>query len=312
MNDNVSHVAVNAKFSLVKELEEDEESFYKFVSNTTTSSSNLPATLDTFVLDRHPLMAGKVSPEIEKFQKELDIDKKLGLQAQAEGTAKEALVADINELTKSNNYIQVSRSILEGLFHITSLRMLCLLTNIQSFVKGLFPNCLTPSIMSAATLVAIPLLMFFSAKIFSGSTSWLNYSLCIGVCLAWMGLIVFGIFSVKQWVAFKMAWDSINVNLVSQSLSTVAIKIPMGAKLKVLEAKETGIFEDFVYAYPMFSINRKEIEVRKYIPKINIDPAILGVTKDQRMYMIVYWDVKKDIAHVLQQVKDFRKFKVTA
>lgn len=97
------------------------------------NKSNLPATLATFELARHPLMKEKVTPDIEKIQMELEIDKELGLPMQAERTSNKALSTDIDELTKSNNYFQVSKGLLEKLFSIRQLQFDCWGANITTF-----------------------------------------------------------------------------------------------------------------------------------------------------------------------------------
>ena len=91
------------------------------------------------------------------------------------------------------------------------------------------------------------------------------------------------------------------VTLTPTGLGTnVEVKCP-----KCGEEKKTGIFEDFIFAQPEFFVENKTVE-----PRIKIDPAILGMTKDQRMFMIVYWDVEHDVEHVLTQIDAFKKFKL--
>jgi hypothetical protein len=104
-----------------------------------------------------------------------------------------------------------------------------------------------------------------------------------------------------------MEYEVLKVKLDMTPLKKVDMKIPYGAKLKVQEAAKTGIFEDFVLAKPVFSVEQKEI-----IIDLKPDPAILGITKDSRMFMIVYWDIQKDKEKVLKEIHRFRKYKLTA
>jgi hypothetical protein len=277
----------------------------------TSKALIIPSTLDGFDISRHPLAKEKVTPEIEKIQKELEIDKKLGLAPQAVMTANQALSLDINELTKSNNYMEVTPSLLGRLFNITRLKLMCWTTNVKSFFEALLPDCLTPVVSSVICLALVPLFAFLSSKCFMHHPSWIVVSECVGIIIGWGLNATLAGFAIYKWVNLNIVWDSINVKVNTQLLSTVTAKIPMGAKLKVLEAQETKIFDEFIYAYPLFSIEKREIDVKKYIPRINIDPAILGRTKDDRMFMIVYWDIKRDVEHVIEQISEFRKFKVT-
>lgn len=295
-----------------RDVKEDED-FLKAdaLLRSSTNKSNLPACLSAVTLDRHTLLKEKASPEIEKLQMELEIDKELGLMSQAENTAKKALKLDIDELTKSNSYFQVSKSLLERLFSIRQLRMMCWSANIEAFFNALFPPCLNATILTAMTVVASPILIMLSVHFFGHvSTTPFNVIMITATCLGWISVVVSSGFAIQQWSKVKIGWDAIDVRLNSVPLITVKEKIPLGAKMKVLEAKRTNIFEDFVYVHPLFSVERKEIEVKKYIPRIQTDPAILGVTRDKRMFMVVYWDVKNDVERVIKEINDFKKFKV--
>ena len=106
-------------------------------------------------------------------------------------------------------------------------------------------------------------------------------------------------------------FTSIKAELDLRPLKETDIEIPYGAKLKAEEAFDTKIFEALVIAHPKFTVQKNSIEIKeKIIPKIDLDPAILGMTADERLFMIVYWDVKKDIEKTAQKIKKFRKFKL--
>jgi len=68
---------------------------------------------------------------------------------------------------------------------------------------------------------------------------------------------------------------------------------------------EHSDIEAFTIAHPQFKIER-----RSYSPNFKLDPVILGVTKDSRMFMICWWDIQKDIDKVLANINLFKKFKV--
>jgi multisubunit Na+/H+ antiporter MnhE subunit len=40
------------------------------------------------------------------------------------------------------------------------------------------------------------------------------------------------------------------------------------------------------------------------------DPIVLGVAEDNRMFMVAWWDIKRDIDRVKENIKVFKKFKV--
>jgi len=106
-------------------------------------------------------------------------------------------------------------------------------------------------------------------------------------------------------------FTSIKAELDLRPLKETDIEIPYGAKLKAEEAFDSKIFEALVIAHPKFTVQKNSIEIKeKIIPRINLDPAICGVTADDRLFMIVYWDVKKDIEKTAQKIKKFRKFKL--
>jgi hypothetical protein len=298
-----------AKYRVIEE--EKADSFDTSVKATAAaSSSNLPATLESLMLTRHPLMQTKITPEIEKIQTELQVDKELGLKAQAASTSRKSLIHDIDELTKSNNYFQVTKPLLRRLFQMNRLFLTCLLTNIRQFRKAFASSCMIPVMLSILTLGSIPLLVWASAVVFGSTCTWMHITEGFFVVFGWIGAIITGCFAVYHWAHVTMEWETVDVELMSKALSDVDVSIPLGAKLKVLEAKRTEIFENFIYVHPLFSVNQHVIDVKKYIPRVTLDPAILGVTKDGRMYMIVYWDLKHDVEHVLNQIKDFKKFKV--
>jgi hypothetical protein len=99
--------------------------------------------------------------------------------------------------------------------------------------------------------------------------------------------------------------------LKKEDIFSTSIKIPLGAALRYQEAKESKLFEQFAVVYP----NVIEQQITR-------DPAILGLRRSQRsnswggtewdQYMIVYWDLEKDQARAIKQIKDFGKFKVKA
>jgi hypothetical protein len=98
------------------------------------------------------------------------------------------------------------------------------------------------------------------------------------------------------------------IKLTIEPVDKTDIYIPRGAKINLKEAKTTGLFKEFYIAKP--SIVQKQI-----------DPALLGKTEDNRLFMICYWDIERDLIEVTEQAKDkknnkiinidrFKKFKI--
>ena len=264
------------------------------------------ATLDTFTLYRHPLLDGKVVEGIDKCAEELAVDKELGLPKQAENTAKIALSNDIDQLTNSRDYIQVNAQTVEKLFEIPRLRKMCIISNVKEAISVTLNTMKWQLLWFFATVIPA----FYSVRLWQ----WCNHQTtgsgaAIGVGL--LALILSGA-TIASWVTSvisactrRYCYSFAKVHVQMDELKHIKSKIPYGAKLKVLEAKKTAIFEDFIMAHPKFSVEQKEIHMQ-----FNVDPAILGITKDNRMFMIVYWDVKHDIERVVKNIEHFKKFKL--
>lgn len=266
---------------------------------------NLPATLESVQLIRHDLLKGQNFPYIEKIAEELDLDKKLGLNCQAEITSESSLKNDIDELTSSKDYFQVSKNLFKKLFSIGMLQRKCYFHNCKkywsSFIKAGFSDgfLIMALILALAITPAIKYIIWTSINI--------KWDGGHGVSCSLIGLVMVILFIVTiiSWAQFRFTYEVMRVKLNIKPLKKITKKIPYGAKLKVLEATTTGIFEDFVLAQPEFFVEDKTVE-----PKIKIDPAILGVTKDKRLFMIVYWDIEHDIERVIKQIDAFKKFKL--
>ncbi|MDD5649650.1 MAG: hypothetical protein PHF86_04420 [Candidatus Nanoarchaeia archaeon] len=284
---------------------------FEGVTNKKRSSDkdSLPAKLETLSLIRHKQMTGKSDKIIENISSELEIDKKLGLKNQAELTALKALNHDINELTSSRDFFEVSQDLIKKLFQINKLKRKCFINNIVSKINAFFITGALPLSIHLFMLLTIYPILKFSMWIWPAvhqtPTTGL-ITLSVFNCISWICMLGLLIAGFTLWEGRSIEYTLIDVNINSIPLSKVTDKIPYGAKLKVLEAKETGIFEDFVFITPEFVSSVKHHNVS--FP--SVDPAILGVTTDKRMYMIVYWDIEKDVAKVVKEIEHFKKFKL--
>lgn len=272
---------------------------------------NLPADPKTFTsLRRHELMVQESDEHITSIKEELDIDTQLGLKHQAEITANKALMHDIDKLTSSNDFFEISSKQLSKLFQMGSLKRKCYWANLISFWSSVINTCALPITLDILFLALIYPMMIFSFAVIPWKGNPIGISLGFGNVIAWIGMIILLIFGIGTWDKKKLSYLVIDVKIDTKPLSSVSDPIPYGAKLKVLEAKKTGIFKDFVFAIPEFTIEGRNhlIDLKKNFPPI--DPAILGVTEDKRMYMIVYWDLDKDVERIVKNINNFKKYKL--
>lgn len=287
------------------------ESLAEFTEVKEENEKNLPMDPSTLrELHRHELMVQKSDEAIKSIKKELIIDTELGLTNQAELTAKKALVHDIDKLTSSKDYFEITPKQLSKLFQIGALKRKCFWANLISFSSGVLKTCKVPLFLDVSFLALIYPMMVFSFAVIPWKSNPLALTLGFGNVFAWIGMLILLIYGICTWDKKKLSYFIIAVKVDTIPLLSVSSPIPYGAKLKVLEAKKTGIFKDFVFATPEFVIESKNhiIDMKKNFPPI--DPAILGVTQDKRMYMIVYWDLDKDVEKVIKNINDFKKYKL--
>ena len=124
------------------------------------------------------------------------------------------------------------------------------------------------------------------------AASW-AFFVASGIGLLWTIITTFNDYSYSK--------SQLNVEFKIEDIKETTVRIPKGAKIKLLKAVKSKIFDEFVIAYPKFA---------KTIKHIYPDPAILGKTTDGRMYMIVYWDVKKDVDKTPTAMEAYLKYKI--
>jgi len=273
--------------------------------NTTTA---LAIPIDSY---RHPLKLKDLESDyVKKAQEELEVDMKLGLKKQAQATAKTILKQDIDELTDSKDYYEVDKSTISKLFGIADLKKRCWGINIKEAVKQTIKGLALPLMFAAftAVLTTVGLGLMFSA-ISSGSVTVSILSGILG--LGAITTLCYGIYFLTQRTSFEYTFIGVGTDV--EPLEDTEVKIPYGAKLKALEAKESGIFEGFAIITPQFKQTNKKFDNPFKPPEFNfaLDPAIVGITRDNRMYMICYWDLAKDKEKVIDDIEHFKKFKIS-
>lgn len=277
-------------------------------------------------LPRHPLMAAVENENFKKQKKEVLLDAELGLKNQCAIDTIELLRNDIDELTSSAKYYEVDENILNRLFKIGLLKLQCLPYNFNALIGSIFKVIKTSVICLIGMFSCIAVIVWRvsntpiqSYTAFSQGAFW-YFALIVVMAIIVFVFLIFsfsklGVRSVSKDKndtvikrTIKFEFEFLTVRLKNERLQETRIKIPYGAKLKLKEAKDTSIFEDFKIVYP--GSNLEHTEKTFIFSRKLLDPAIIGITSDNRMYMIVYWDVQKDVEKTLKDIKTFTKFKL--
>jgi hypothetical protein len=257
--------------------------------------SKLPATLKDVQFLRHP-KAVQETEYFEKQKEEIKLDIDLGLTNQYEIDQKKLLRQDISTLTQSNNYYHISRKQLAKLFKIQELERMCFMHNVKEVFVGFF------------NAIKIPLAFIFVGvlSIVAGlytHKNWLEFTLILLGCILVATSIIS--FFVKPIGNVRFRFNFLDVHLRIERVLETKLILPTMAKLKMKEAKDTEIFEDFSIAYPWFTVSGDH-------PPIKKDPVILGVARDNRFFMVCWWDIAKDIDKIKTSIEMFKKFKIIA
>jgi len=294
------------------------------------------STLPVIQLDtiRHPKMAAVPAPYLERMVDELAVDQKLGLEIQAKIDSQELFKRDVDELTRSNDYYQVTSDLISKMFQMGSLKFRCFRHNVVEFLfKTTRELALGVSLCAVSCAAIWPAVLFFvqaahTPKNEDGSGWAMLGALC---CIATVVGIVFSFIytfrKTRQLNLIRTDRDGereitrnvqglffdyyfLKVDLKMEKIKETSVKIPFPVKCKILEAQEKGIFKDFVIGYPRFDIEHKEFNVKLPEMPRNADPVVLGMSHDGRMFLIAWWDIKHDIDKVKNNIKFFKKFKV--
>jgi len=253
-------------------------------------------------LKRHEKMIGVEKPYVEKYVDELELDEKLGLDIQTSYTQDSLLKEDIDDLTNSRDYVPVTEKAIKKLFKFGMLKKKCFLNNIKealSCVPEVFGILLVGIVATLATSL-------LTASFFNAVGKVMQFTLVGGIVLSAIVAIV-GIAWTIACFREGVSFDFIKVKLRNENVTQTRIRLPRGAKLKLLEAKESKIFDSFHISYPEAYVEHKEIK----IPEMSVDPAILGRTSDGQLFMICYWDIQKDVDKTVEKIEILKRFKVS-
>lgn len=255
---------------------------------------------------RHPLMSNKEPDYVVQAREEIKIDKELGLDNQAVKTAEAVLEKDIDELTNSMDYYQIDDKIIDKLFDLPKFRRALFVQNAVNHIKATVSAQKSMIICLLSALTVLTLGIFIcNAGTQNGAITNI-YAFVFGI-IGIVSSIGFGICGLASFLSNNGSYkyETANVGLKIEGISSTDIRIPYGAKLKTLEAMKSGIFEKFEIITPQFSVNNKIVQIKKHL-----DPAIVGLTMDNRMFMICYWDIEHDKEKVMKDIKKYKKLKI--
>jgi hypothetical protein len=226
---------------------------------------NLPATIDAVSYLRHPKAPAEA--DYTKAKKdEINLDVELGLQGQFTLDQNSLLKQDINELTKSNDYREVTPRILNKLFKMAQLKTMCFVPNVKEISMQTFRGIRVPLLFSVLTVALVVACVQLGYKgHFSGNGP---HSLYFGLSALVTGIgavcsVVVGISSffsggvLHNDVVFEYCF--LGVRLKMESVTQTKMKIPYPAKLKMKEAKDSGLFKDFVITHRNFILSQKSL-----------------------------------------------------
>jgi hypothetical protein len=269
--------------------------------------ANLPATLEDVKFLRHK----KAEPDaayLQEFKDDIKLDIELGLRNQYEIDQTNVLKKDIDTLTQSNNYFQVTPKLLNKLFKIEELRALCAFHNLKEAIvesiKGSYRPILYTVLLVFSILGTLQLIHIVNSN--SPFAFWMYTAVVFAIIwdLTDFGFLI-ACFCSDKFGKLEYDYEFMKVDLAMEDIKDTKIPLPRIAKLKLKEAKDSELFEGFSIAHPEFKVDRQVFK-----PKLKLDPVILGVAKDSRAYMICWWDIEKDIDKVKENIRLFKKFKV--
>ena len=238
--------------------------------------------IQPYSLWRHPLMKGISTEKVKDTITELEIDKALGFQKQAEMTKKELLSDDIDRVTKKHGYPEITGDLLRKLFSFDKIK--------EEIEKKNFKENLN-AIMPLIYGIASSLITVFFMIIFAMNPSTMKFSVMLSSFIGTAFLIY------KNRMPYNKTHYYVNFDI--SDVKYTKIKLPLGVKKAILKAYEEKVFNSFSIA----SIVHDERNVDK-------DPAILGVALDGRQFMICWWDTKENMPKDLPSLEIFKKFKI--
>jgi hypothetical protein len=229
-------------------------------------------------IPRHPLMAHIEKEYVKELQEEADLDRELGLAGQVRMDELDVLRRDINELTSSKDFVEVSDRDVEKIFNVDWLRTKCAMNTAFSIVKMLIIELVLVSITCGFGYIA---------------SHYPRIGFPFAVTAIITGIVTGIVFLVKRGTS-RYTYTALSVGMNREPIHVTRVRLPKGAKLKIKEAKDAGVFERFDIVHPTITA----IEQNVRLPAYFYDPAVIGVTPDMRQFLIVCWDIENDAVKV--------------
>ena len=249
---------------------------------------------------------------MERLAHEAELDKKLGLNTQTRLTFADALHKELSDI--ASEYPEVDNAGLEKLFGINPLMLKIKFHNFIQIMKPI-------AFLSAMLTIAIVMFHLMPIIIRGAGISpdaispeWRDWVEVVGTIILgfWTLIGICRMMPVKDndtWQCIPQSWNIrlYDLSLRAEDISNTSMKIIYGAKLRLAEAVDKGLFQSFSIYYP-------EVTKREFILKVpQTDPAIVGnvnINGRKRMFLISCWDIEKDRDRVINDFKKMKKLKV--
>ena len=285
----------------------------------------LPATLADVQFCRHP--KAEANPcYLQEIKDEINLDIELGLPEQFRKNQEILLKKDIDVLTDTHEYFNVTPKILEKVFKLKTIKTLCFMNNIKEVILKTIWGLKIPIAMTGTFIGSV--IAFITLV---NATAPKAPLLVTGVWGLGILTAVTAVLSIVEFVAsFQLRelnshasetekrirnfwrvcfnYRFMKIQLITEGAQATLMSIPKKAKEKMKAAKDLGLFEGFAIAYPQFSING--IVTKPPISNFVEDPVIMGVAQDGRMFLVCWWNIKKNIDQVMTHLRMFNNYKV--
>lgn len=194
------------------------------------------------------------------------------------------------------------------MFEINKLKWNCFKHNFKSNFVGFFKKLQEES---NPTLVTSLIISSIVLAILLQFADWKNGNVFAGIsCVMMIVELILGVLNlVTTFEDFSYSVTEMSADLELTPIEETRIKLPYGAKLKLLEAVESKIFARFVLAHPRVKETTHLTDFSFKLKPTSSDPAILGTAIDGRMYMITYWDIKNDVDMAEESIEKYKRFK---
>lgn len=241
---------------------------------------------------------------IERAIHNLKLDAKLNLETQAQFDAADLVNKDIEAMLNKTDYEEITKTDIENLFQINAMQRNVAMYNLfhkYKFSAACFGGFLASTYVGVTLGVALT-----------------SMHLALGLAVvAWIGVVALLAVAIGSLIhGFAYIDNSniprhprIDVKLKVEDIGKTSVKIPYGAKLRLEEAHDSNVFDHFYICRPHVELTNVQPK-----PKV-IDPAIVGVKRNkvsgtEKWYMIVFWDIPKDIDATEKRIKQLKRFKL--